>query len=748
MKLLSKISGCRFTALTLCCALAAAAAGCKGLAAPGADATTASATDVAGADAGGADATSGDGLADTDAADATDAAGSSDASGDGTSDAAVAQQVLAAAAGMAVNVLDKAAVMTVQLRVTNALGMPIPGAEVVVNGKTFAVDDTAATLTGISVSASPTITVRAPGHASSAFVLDPMRALHGPAIVLTPFEGSASFAAVLGGTLKIAAATITIGDGGVVGPDGKPYLGVVNVAATATDLARDLLDPAQGISSLAAAKLPDPVVMVEAAGGATHAASLKLASAYVALTGDAGQKLQPAPGKPAQVTFKLGSALADAFPGAYSAGAKLDVASRNEATGKWSMSAKCTVQKGKEGWTCSGAVPHFSEAAVVKTQQYGCLLIDNIELSVPTDKTVTWRTQTLSAPNGLPVTGHFYSNGGKLGMCAIVPIEVHSLALKMEYELAPAGAAASPKPTFAPGTSMVAANFFVGKPSDQGLDKIANLDKSTVDGCLAACKGAPAQKAQFASKPLPPVTGEPMKLPPLAAVPQYPEVDWGSVDVDKDGSPAIADCDDNDPARSPNFGGDACGDGIDQNCDGKDTQCGVSCSQAADKCLPGCMGVDGTPSAKTIACVAACPGVEPVTTEEGNLWTKLLSCILGCPDGACVEAKCFGAYEACYASSFGTCASVAPCTLGCAPLAVAGLEAEANACLQACPLAGSGTAGQVTDLINCSAGACDGKLGSCAATAKNPVSTCKAADMGCYATIPACASANAACFNP
>ena len=302
---------------------------------------------------------------------------------DGTvPDAEVVEHHVTGAAGMSVNVLDPTTKLAVSLRVTDEQRRAVPNAEVVVGGASFPVTGTTAALTGISVSASPTITVRAPGYGSVSLVLDPTRALAGVSVMLRAYEATTTFATVLGGSLAFGGSKVTIAAGGVVGPNGQPYTGSVTVSALATDLERDLLGPIGGPTAAAVAKLPDPIVLVADGDGANapKATMLKLASIVTELKGAAGETLQPAPGKPAEVQFKLSSTLATYMPTAYQAGAKLDVASRDDATGKWSTSGQCTVAGGPTGWTCTASLPHFSEAAVVQTNTQGCLVVGSIEI--------------------------------------------------------------------------------------------------------------------------------------------------------------------------------------------------------------------------------------------------------------------------------------------------------------------------------------------------------------------------------
>ena len=708
-------------------------------------------TDAAVSDAGLTDAASADTQnGDSENADVANVDADPDAGADASDTTAATLVVVPAAAGLPVNVLDKTSTLTVTLTVVDPNGQPVPNADVLVGGISTPINGTAATLTGIAINASPVVTVRAPGFASTALVLDPLRALNGPTVVLKPFEATTTFPAALGGTLTTTAATITLADGGVVGPGGAPYTGPVTVSAAGADLARDLLDPVSGVRSDASANLPDPFVSVGAASGTDNAVSLKLASTYVALTGSAGEKLQPAPGKPAQVAFKLGSALSGALPGAYTVGAQLDVASRDETTGQWKTSSQCTVSKSDAGWTCSGSLPHFSEAAVVEKQKQGCLVVDDISLSVPADKSVTWRSQRLIGPLGLPVSGHFYNNGGKMGVCAIVPMNIENVALETVYQTGPVGAPVTPNRVYGAGVTTSSARMFLGIPADLGLDKLPSIDNTSADGCLATCQGAGPVQAAFAFQPPPPVSSlpPPAPLPPEPTPAVFEVVDFAAVDLDKDGVPAAADCDDTDPARAPGKV-DTCGDGIDQDCDGKDALCGISCATAYGTCMQVCLGSDITPTAKEVACVAACPVTAPFNTpDDGQKWSAFQSCVGGCTDATCVQTTCGSAINACTATSSGTCAQVAPCQFGCLPLSIGGFTALYNSCVSACPVPSPTVIGQLTDLSMCAASACDTQLGTCAATEQTPTSSCQAADMGCFAGIPACSTAYAACFQP
>lgn len=395
-------------------------------------------------------------------------------------------------------------------------------------------------------------------------------------------------------------------------------------------------------------------------------------------------------------------------------------------------------------------MPHFSEAAVVQKQKQGCLVVNDISLSVPADKTVTWRSQQLVGPLGMPVSGHFYSNGGKLGVCAIVPTNIENVALETTYQTGPTGSPVTPNRVYGPGVTITKSRVFLGIPSDQGLDKLASYDNTSADGCLAACQGAVPVQAAFAYVAPPPASSLPpaVSLPPPPQPAQFEVVDFTAVDLDKDGASAATDCDDTDPARAPSKV-DTCGDGIDQDCDGKDALCGITCADAYGKCTQVCLGAEITPTTKEIACVAACPVAAPFSTpDDAQKWSTFQTCVGGCTDAACVFSTCGTATDACTATASATCAQVAPCQFGCLPLSIGGFTALYNSCVSACPVPTPTVIGQLTDLSTCAASTCDTQLGSCAATELKPTTSCQAADMGCFAGIPACSSAYAACFQP
>ncbi|MBI5607464.1 MAG: putative metal-binding motif-containing protein [Deltaproteobacteria bacterium] len=622
------------------------------------DADTGSETDAVADTAADTADTAADDVADAgsapDTADGGDTSSSPDAAGDTAADVPVVEKQVGGAVGFAVNVLDAAAKLSAKVYVTNEDGQAIAGAEVVVGGKVFPVAGSTATLTDISVSASPVMTVRAAGYASSALILDPLRAMNGVTVQLRKFAGSKAFPAALGGTLQVPSASITLDSEGVVGPGGKPYTGTVTVAAVASEVGKDLLEAAGGISPEAAARLPDPVVMVANAAGTAKTASLKLASLHVALTGAAGEELQPAPGKPALVDFALDGGIAAAFPGAYTAGAKLDVASRNETTGAWSVSGQCTVANGPNGWSCKAALPHFSEAAVTTPEKEGCLVVESLDLTIAEGEAVTWRTQRLKGAGTFDVAGHFYDNGGKLGLCAIVPLDLENVRVEVEYQTGPAGSAVTAEPNYAGGMSTATLRKFLGKPSDQKLSQIANLDKNTAAGCLAACGAAPKQKVvlPLAPKPVAPSPDQVITPPKPSAPPTFDVVDMSKVDLDKDGAPASLDCDDGNPVRAPGKA-DPCGDGIDQNCDGSDSLCPLVCMQAAIKCMGPCLGSDESPKTpKQLACIGTCQTAEPfVSTEQSQAWTSLQSCIAACTTSDCVGANCGDLFGACMGSA-------------------------------------------------------------------------------------------------
>ena len=740
--------------------------GLLGLAACGGGGTetkTETVADAAGSDGGGSETAGQDGsAADVAVADISDTTTAPDATGDGgpTPDSAgdagvdvpVVEKKVGGAVGFAVNLLDKAAQLSANVYVTDDDGLAVADAEVAVNGKIFAVSGTTAKLTGVSVSASPTITVRAKGYASAALLLDPLRAMNGVSVVLRKFAGSKTFPSALGGTLQVPAASITLESDGVVGPGGVAYAGAVQVAAVTTQLS-DLMDPVGGISAKAAAKLPDPVVMVASADGSAKTASLKLASLHVSLTGAAGQELQPAPGKPAIVDFALDGAIALAFPGAYTAGAKLDVASRNETTGAWSVSGQCTVAKGASGWSCKAALPHFSEAAVTKPESQGCLVVGSLDLTVAEGETVTWRRQRLAFGEGearQEVTGHVYDNGGKLGLCAIVPMNVESIRLEVQYQTGKAGTQVTAEPNDADGLSMYTLRKFLGKPSDQKLSAVKNLDTTSAAGCLAACGAAPKQEVvmPYVAPSPPPDPTKFVEVPPPAPAPMYDAVDFSKVDLDKDGAPATTDCDDGNPNRAPGKA-DPCGDGIDQNCDGKDTLCPIVCSQALIKCAAPCLGKEASPKTpKDVACIGTCQISEPfLTAAEGQAWTDLQKCITTCGTPDCVDAKCVNLIGACMGAGPWTCATAAPCQLGCT--AMAGVTAAYEACLSSCPPElEPAVAKAVEDLVSCGKASCGTSLAKCSASPAQAVGFCSQNDLACYANLPACASAYAACFNP
>ena len=700
--------------------------------------------------AGGADAVSLDVTKGPDAT--TGDAAPVDAGADVGPDAKPVMVTVGGATGMAINVLDKAAKMTVTLRVTDPNGQPLAKATVSGAGISAQVVNGVATLSGISVAVSPVITVTASGFASSSLMLDPARALAGPTLVLRPFEGSATFPAVLGGTLKLPAASITIAAGSVQGPDGKAYNGKVTVSAASIDLDRDLIDPLHGISAVAAATLPDPMVMVDTGSG--MAPVVKLASTYVDLNGAAGEKLQLAAGKPATVAFKLSGKLDTVLPTAYAAGAKLDVASRDGATGKWTISSQCNVAKGVSGWTCTASVPHFSEAAVVQKQGLGCLVVGDLQLSATADKTVVWRQQSLVGPFNLPMKAHFFDNQGKFGMCALVPLAIGGARLMVDYQLAPKGTPVAATPIYnVIGTTQIRRNFSLGQPSDQGLDKIANIDTTSLDACLKACGAAPQQALAVGELPPAPATEpKPSKLPPPPVAAAFPVVDFTKIDADGDGSPASDDCDDSDPKRSP-LKGEVCGDGIDQDCTGKDLLCPLLCVQAGDACMPKCSPDGKFQTAADTACVGECSVPEPfVSKAAADAWTAFKTCVSTCPDGACMQAKCEAALMQCTGEPGTSCGAIVACRLGCWPLNLAGAPAAYGACLAACPPGPQSNPGEpspyadVDSLIVCGGSTCLTSLQGCAATNAKPTSTCKDSDLGCYAETAACGPTYNACF--
>lgn len=406
--------------------------------------------------------------------------------------------------GLAVNVLDPAATFSLSLGVTDDAGRPLAGAEVVVNGKAFAVTNGVAKLTGISVSVSPVAIARAPGHASTSVVLDPVRTLSGFRVALLPFEAVKTFSAVNGGSVQMLGARVALAAGGVVSTNGQAYTGDVTLSAAAIDLDRDILDPLGSLSPLATAKLPDPLIEVGGGGtaGSSAASMFKLASAVAELRGAGGEVLQPAPGKPAEVEYRLNPRLGMVFPSAYVAGATLDVASRDEATGKWSVSSTCTVAQGPSGWSCAAKLPHFSESAVVKKSTDGCLVVGEVGFAVPAGQTLVWREHELIGPLDTPLKGHFFDNDGKLGICTVVPLAVETLTLVTRLQTAPEGTPAYSAQSYADGQATTQTHFALGKPFDANLGAIENLDTSTLEGCLSACATAPRLTAAFVVPPL------------------------------------------------------------------------------------------------------------------------------------------------------------------------------------------------------------------------------------------------------
>ena len=653
--------------------------------------------------------------------------------------------------GMAVNVLDTATKLKVPVTVTDAGGNAIPGATVTVGATTVKVDGTSVELTGIAIDNSPVLTASAPGHASTSMLLDPMRALGGLRLVLQKHEKVETFAAADGGKLAASAVAVQIPAGGVVDASGKAYTGKVTMAAASIDLDRDLVTGAGQLRANAAAMMPEPVVPADMGG--TGAAMLKLASSHVSLTGDSGEALQLAKDKPASVDFKLSPTLAATLPAAYAAGAQLDVISRDEKTGVWSGSAKCTVAKGPSGWTCAAKLPHFSEAAVAQPMKYGCAMVGSLTLSAPAGHDVVWRSQKFKTERNIELRGHFYDNKGEMGMCALVPLDLAHVRVVMDYQTAPAGTPVSDKPTAVAGSVYASRVFDLGKPVDNNLDP-SKLDFQSAAGCLAACGGVVpvAVKATPLTVPVP-VQAQPIDPGDLPAPPanvELPSVEFDQIDLDKDGSPAGKDCNDSDPVVSPDKG-EVCGDGKDQDCDSKDAACPLTCTQAAWPCISAC-APNGIPTnASEIACMAKCTAGGPfVSAAAKTAWSEFQGCITSCADGECVQSKCPAKVEACIGSeqSQATCADLASCRLGCEPLNLAGLGPQYASCLAACPqdVLDPTSYQHVGDLIACG-GACVPKL-TCAATEKSPTSTCKAADMSCFGSEQNCNAAYKACFNP
>ncbi len=666
-----------------------------------------------------------------------------DASDDTTGDTADTTDVsqppvqVGGTTGMAVNVLDKATKLKVSVHVVDAAGKPIAGATVSLGGASIALKDGAAELTGVAIDKSPVLTATAPGHASASMLLDPVRALAGVHLVLQKYEQVETFSALAGGKLAGAALKVQIPANGVVDAAGKVYTGKVTMAAASIDLDRDLLDAKGGLKPDASGLLPDPAVQVTTPSGA--ASMIKLASSHVSLKGEGGGDLQLAAGKPAKIDFKLSPSLAGSMPDAYKEGAQLNVISRDEKTGAWSASSKCTVAKGAAGWSCAGEVPHFSEAAVAEPMKYGCIVLGSVGLQAPADKDVVWRAQQLQTRFGIPLTAHYYDNNGALGMCALLPLDTPVVRATMYYQLGAKGTPVSDKPVSTPGTIFVKQHVVVGKPVDNNVDS-TKMDNTSIDGCMAACAGVAPMvvTAPLVASPepldpskvtLPKVE---MELPGLK--PALPPLNTAAIDLDQDGSPAGEDCDDEDATRAPTLA-EVCGDGWDQDCDGKDAACPLTCFQAGlggfGACAP---GKELPESATETACLGAWepPGPFLDATTEGK-WKALQTCIAGCSDGNCVKTNCGNAFQACVGDTSKSCADLAACRIGCEPLNLAGLPALYSGCLLACPQAAADEQAfaHTQTLLDCGGAACLGGL-ACAAAEKTPTSACKDTDMACF----------------
>lgn len=290
--------------------------------------------------------------------------------------------------GMPTDPTDAKATFSATLQILGVDGK-IPAASVTVGGKTYTADAKGViTITGVSPTAPPRATLMAAGYVPLPLTLD-FGSSGGRQRLVTMLKSALdkTFDAATGVTVKTGDAQLVIAASGVNTASGAAYTGTVTLSATYLDPVKEAL---KGKASVRAQlkSLPTTLALAKDASGKVSAV-IPLVALNASLTGAKGETLQPASGKPAQVTLPLPAGSDKVIK----SGSKTTLWSYDEKAGLFAANGECTVAVASDGSvTCAGTVKHFSTTTVATEAPYlSCARVSEVKLQLPSDLEVLAR---------------------------------------------------------------------------------------------------------------------------------------------------------------------------------------------------------------------------------------------------------------------------------------------------------------------------------------------------------------------